>query len=173
MKMRIFRIRNLCIAVPLSLGSLLLWANLEVRGNLNASTAIDRVIIEKAERKLYLIDNGITVKSYSIALGRNPDGPKERQGDMKTPEGIYTVEGRNDKSSYHLALHLSYPNSSDRKKGRTGGDIMIHGLPNGRGWIGKLHRFVDWTKGCIAVTDAEIEEIWRVVPDGVTVEILP
>jgi murein L,D-transpeptidase YafK len=97
---------------------------------------------------------------------------------MKTPEGLYSIDYRNPHSDYHLALHISYPAPDDVKRAAArgvsaGGDIMIHGLPNGRGWIGKLHRQKDWTAGCIALTDKEIEELWRITPDGTPVEIRP
>lgn len=118
------------------------------------------------------------IKSYRVALGRNPVGPKRQQGDGKTPEGIYSISGRNAASAFHRALRVSYPNPSDRARAKRagvtpGGDIMIHGLPNGQGAIGAAHRLTDWTEGCMAVTNAEIEEIWRLVPNGTTVEINP
>jgi murein L,D-transpeptidase YafK len=121
---------------------------------------------------------GKLLKSYRVALGRNPIGPKQQEGDMKTPEGLYTIDYRNPTSDYHLSLHISYPSVEDVARAQArdvnaGFDIMIHGLPNGRGWIGAFHRRQDWTAGCIALTDAEIEELWRVTPDGTTVEIRP
>ena len=138
----------------------------------------DRILIEKKERKLTLLSKGEVIKIYRIALGGNPVGPKEKQGDNKTPEGIYTIDGRNRDSGYHLSLHVSYPNENDRKRAKEsgvspGGDIMIHGNKNGMAWIGGFHSEIDWTKGCIAVTDQEIEEIDRLVPNGTIVEILP
>src|SRR5712692_538938 len=119
---------------------------------------------------------GKVMKSYRVALGSNPVGPKTRQGDGKTPEGAYSISGRNAASAFHRALRVSYPNAADRAAARKrgvshGGDIMIHGLPNGQAYIGKAHVQTDWTEGCIAVTSAEIEEIWRLVPDGAKVEI--
>ncbi len=138
----------------------------------------DRVVIHKAKRELLLQYRGRVLRSYKVALGSNPVGPKTRQGDGKTPEGLYSIVGRNPRSAYHRSLRISYPNEADRARARRlrvdpGGDIMIHGLPNGRGFVGRAHRFVDWTAGCIAVTDEEIEEIWRLVPDGTPVEINP
>ena len=120
--------------------------------------------------------NGNQIKTYRIALGRSPLGAKQEEGDMKTPEGIYKIDGRNPQSSFHLALHISYPSDEDDKRAAAHGvsagfDIMIHGIQNGRGWIGAFHRWNDWTAGCIAVTDEEIEELWRVTPDGTTIEI--
>ncbi len=118
--------------------------------------------------------DGNQIKTYRIALGRNPLGAKQEEGDMKTPEGIYKIDGRNPQSSFHLALHISYPSDEDDKRAAAHGvsagfDIMIHGIQNGRGWIGAFHRWKDWTAGCIAVTDEEIEELWRVTPDGTTI----
>ena len=145
---------------------------------LPTSTTIDRIVVDKSARKLSVLANGKTLKSYRVALGRNPVGAKEEEGDAKTPEGVYSIDGRNPQSSFHLALHISYP--SDADKGRAaehgvnaGFDIMIHGIRNGRGWMGAFHWLSDWTAGCIALTDEEIEELWRVTPDGTMVEIRP
>lgn len=125
-----------------------------------------------------LIHAGQVVKSYKIALGGEPLGPKTRQGDHRTPEGVYVIDRRNAKSQFDRSLHISYPNTTDREHARKlgispGGDIFIHGLPNGYGFIGSAHRARDWTDGCIAVTDQEIEEIWRLVDNGTPVEIRP
>lgn len=138
---------------------------------------VAKVLVLKAQHKLLLLgdDNNI-LRTYSIAIGRGGLQPKERQGDHKTPEGLYTIDRHKKDSRFHRALHVSYPNATDRERARKagvdpGGDIMIHGIQNGLGWIGSLHRAVDWTDGCIAVTDAEIEEIYSAVPDGTLVEI--
>lgn len=138
----------------------------------------DRIVIEKKERRLTLFTEGEVLKTYKIALGGNPEGPKERQGDNKTPEGIYFIDSRNRDSQYHLALHISYPNERDKKRAKElgvspGGDIMIHGIKKGFSWVGELQSDIDWTKGCIAVTDEEIEEIDQLAPDGTVVEIRP
>lgn len=138
----------------------------------------DRIQIRKAARELTLFFGGNVLKTYGVALGTTPDGPKTIEGDGRTPEGRYSISGRNPQSKYHLALRISYPAAADRaraaKLGKSpGGDIMIHGLPNGYSFIGAAHRLRDWTIGCIAVTDEEIEEIWRVVPDGCVVDIEP
>jgi len=138
----------------------------------------DRILIEKKLRRLTLFSKGEPLKAYRIALGGNPVGPKERQGDNKTPEGTYVIDSRNKDSRYHLSLHISYPNERDKKRAKElgvspGGDIMIHGIKNGFAWAGDYHTGLDWTKGCIAVTDEEIEEIVKVVPNGTVVEIRP
>jgi len=140
--------------------------------------SIDRILIEKNARRLMVISQGEVLKSYNIALGGNPVGPKERQGDNKTPEGTYVIDGRNKDSRFHLSLHISYPNERDKNRAKElgvspGGDIMIHGIKNGSPWVGEAHAEVDWTKGCIAVTDEEIEEISRLAPNGTIVEIRP
>ena len=147
-------------------------------GSLPVGTTIDRILVEKSARRLSIFQKANQIKSYRIALGRNPLGAKQEEGDMKTPEGIYKIDGRNPQSSFHLALHISYPSDEDDKRAAARGvppgfDIMIHGIQNGRGWIGAFHRWNDWTAGCIAVTDEEIEELWRVTPDGTTIEIRP
>ena len=138
----------------------------------------DKVLVEKKERRLTLLSKGEVIKTYRVALGASPIGPKERQGDNKTPEGIYVIDSRNTRSRYHLSLRISYPNERDRRRARElgvppGGDIMIHGLKNGFSWIGASHIEDDWTNGCIAVTNQEIEEIYRFVPDGTIIEIRP
>jgi murein L,D-transpeptidase YafK len=138
----------------------------------------DRVLVEKGARRLTLLNKGAILKSYPVALGREPIGAKEEEGDQRTPEGLYRIDFHKRDSDYHLALHVSYPEQRDIERAAArgvsaGSDIMIHGLPNGRGWIGRFHRRSDWTAGCVAVTDFEIEEIYRAVPDGTSIEIRP
>ena len=138
----------------------------------------DKVLIQKQARRLTLLAKGEVIKSYPIALGGNPVGPKEAAGDNKTPEGFYFIDSRNGNSGFHLSLHISYPNEHDKMRARErgvrpGGDIMIHGLKNGFSQIGAVHAEIDWTEGCIAVTNQEMEEIYRLVPNGTLVEITP
>jgi murein L,D-transpeptidase YafK len=138
---------------------------------------VDLVIVKKKDHKLLLMNGDTVVKSYSVALARGGLGPKQREGDHKTPEGSYRVASRNQSSRFHRALHVSYPNEADKERAQKlgvdpGSDIMIHGIQNGLGWIGAAHRLIDWTN-CLAVTDEEIEEIWTVVPDGTPIEIRP
>jgi lipoprotein-anchoring transpeptidase ErfK/SrfK len=140
--------------------------------------SVDRIVIEKKARQLTLIAKGDVIKTYRIALGGDPVGPKERAGDNKTPEGVYVIDARNKGSRYHRSLHISYPNETDKKRARElgvspGGDIMIHGIKKGFSWVGDAHTEVDWTRGCIAVTDEEIEEIDKLAPNGTIVEIKP
>jgi murein L,D-transpeptidase YafK len=140
--------------------------------------AADGIIVNKSKRQMLLVREGKVIRRYKIGLGQSPVGPKQRQGDSKTPEGLYTISGRNPASNYHLALQISYPNDADAERARVagedpGGDIMIHGLPNGEAESEKHARMTDWTAGCIAVMDEEIEEIWRLVPDGTPIQINP
>ena len=144
----------------------------------SAVTKADKVLVIKSKRILLLMKDGEMFRTYKVALGKQPNGPKTRQGDRRTPEGRYVLDSRNPKSKYHLAIHISYPNESDilsaQKRGVSpGGDIMIHGLPPGSGRVGELHSFLDWTDGCIAVTNSEMEEIWQLVADGTPIEIKP
>ena len=137
---------------------------------------IDRILIEKSARRLTVFRDGKAVRSYEIALGFAPDGDKVQQGDGKTPEGTFTINRRNPKSSYHLSLGIDYPQADDRKRAAAagfdpGGEIFIHGQPNGFGKLATIP--TDWTAGCIAVSDKEIEELWRVAGNGTTVEIRP
>jgi len=139
---------------------------------------VDRIVILKSERTLQLMINAKVFRTYKVALGTQPIGAKERQGDHKTPEGLYVIASRNHQSNFHLALRISYPNASDRVRAKKlgvdpGGDIMIHGIGKKYGWLGALHRKTDWTDGCIAVTNSEIEEIWSLVRVGTAVEIRP
>jgi murein L,D-transpeptidase YafK len=138
----------------------------------------DRVVVLKKERTLQLLNQGKVIKTYKVALGGDPVGPKTRQGDHKTPEGVYVLDSRNPHSQFYKSIHISYPNASDRGAARQkgvspGGDVFVHGLPNGYRYVGAAHRLKDWTDGCIAVTDEEMDEIWRTVPDGTPIEIRP
>lgn len=142
-----------------------------------AGTA-DKIIVIKSEHTMMLLRGGYVIHSYRVSLGRGGRGQKMRAGDHKTPEGDYVIDRRNPKSHFHFSLHISYPNATDIQRAREhgfapGGDIMIHGLQNGLGWIGRFHRVADWTDGCIAVTDSEMDQIWRAVPDGAPIEIRP
>lgn len=138
----------------------------------------DSLVLEKSTRQLTLYSAGTAIHTYTVALGRDPVGPKEQVGDERTPEGLYYIDSRNPHSRYHLSLHISYPDEQDRAHAAKlgvdpGGDIMIHGLPRGEESIGSLHVLHNWTDGCVAVTNDEIEELWRMVPDGVPIDIKP
>lgn len=139
----------------------------------------DFVLVLKAERRLILYRQGQPIREYRISLGEGADeGPKHFEGDGRTPEGLYTIDWRNAQSVSYLSLHISYPNEADvayaESQGRpAGGDIMIHGINNGWGFLGALQRSRDWTAGCIAVTNREMRQIWSLVPDGTPIEIRP
>jgi murein L,D-transpeptidase YafK len=144
----------------------------------DAPPKADRILIVKSKREMTLFAQGKAIKTYKVSLGTQPVGAKERQGDHKTPEGNYVIDARVEHSRFHHALHISYPNQSDRERARKfgvnpGGAVEIHGLGDGVGWVGSLQRTVDWTDGCIAVTNSEIDEIWSMVPVGTPVEIRP
>jgi murein L,D-transpeptidase YafK len=143
-----------------------------------APAAADSLVLEKSRRELMVYYHGYLVRTYFVALGRNPVGDKERLGDNRTPEGLFYIQGRNPNSRYHLSLRISYPDAAHRARAakmgvEPGGDIMIHGLPDEQAALGPAHRDFDWTNGCIAVTDQEIEELYRVIRDGTPIQIKP
>jgi len=136
----------------------------------------DSIVIEKKAHRLTLYHMGRALRSYRVALGANPGLDKVMRGDRRTPEGLFSIEARNPNSQFHLSLRISYPSARHRDVAAKlgvdpGGDIMIHGLPNGRRKVGKFHLTKDWTNGCVALTDEEMEEIWSAVPVGTPVEI--
>jgi murein L,D-transpeptidase YafK len=138
----------------------------------------DLIRIEKAARTMTLLRGDAVLKTYKVALGGNPVGDKVQEGDRRTPEGRYRITYKNTQSRYHLSLRISYPDATDIAEAARlgvppGGDIMIHGLPNGFGAAGKNHLLRDWTDGCVAVTNDEIEEIWQIVDLGTEVDIRP
>jgi murein L,D-transpeptidase YafK len=139
---------------------------------------VDRIVIEKSKRTMTLLRQQQEVAVYRVALGRDPIGPKVMQGDNRTPEGLYFVDYKIRKSVYHRALHLTYPNLDDLTRADSlgvspGSDIMIHGLGKKQLWMGDVQYLFDWTNGCIALTNNEIEEIWDIVPLWTPVEIRP
>lgn len=136
-----------------------------------AAQRADRIVVDKAKRRMQLFHNNMVIRTYSILLGDAPSGHKRQQGDERTPEGDYRISGRNQNSRFHLSLRVSYPNEADRKQARArgvdpGGDIMIHG-----GTPAGYRR--DWTDGCIALTNQQIEEVWSLVPTGTPIRINP
>jgi murein L,D-transpeptidase YafK len=157
---------------------LVLLSLMAVENKLPVDARADRVIVMKKERTLTLMSGDKVLKVYKIALGVDPVGPKPMEGDHKTPEGNYILDRRNPKSKYYRSIHISYPSEEDRDRAResgvsAGGDVMVHGLPNGFGWLGATHRVHDWTDGCVAVSDQEMDEIWSAVADGTPIEIKP
>jgi murein L,D-transpeptidase YafK len=165
------------IRVLTSLIGWLLCGSVLAQGT-GAALHADRVLVLKKERTLQLLSEGKVIKTYKIALGGEPVGPKTKQGDHKTPEGVYVLDSRNVRSRFYKSIHISYPNAGDRAAARRqgaspGGDVFVHGLPKGFGYVGAAHRLRDWTDGCVAVTNEEIDEIWSAVADGTPIEIRP
>ena len=146
---------------------------------LPAGTKVDKLVVFKSERKMEAWSGDQLLATYSIALGRNPVGHKQHEGDNRTPEGIYTINARNPNSGYYKNLGVSYPNDADRAHAASlgkpsGGDIKIHGLRNGSaGYMRKFHRLRDWTAGCIAVTNDEVDELYEAVVQNAVIDIRP
>jgi murein L,D-transpeptidase YafK len=168
---------GLAAIILAAIGAGAVWAN-RPHQPLPANARADLIVVEKSKRVLTLYQGDAVLRAYPIALGREPDGAKQREGDNRTPEGRYSIDSRNPRSGFHRALHISYPSPADRARARVagdepGGDVMIHGLKNGLGWLGRTHRAIDWTSGCIAMTNDEVDELWRIVPDGTPIEIRP
>ena len=165
----------------ISLGILICSAavyNLYPEKMLPKDAVIDSIVVHKSQRQLEVFSKGQILKVYKVALGKNPVGAKEYEGDKKTPEGCYHIFDKNPESRFYKNLGISYPNEADiircNASGKpTGGDVKIHGLQNGLGIIGKLHRLRDWTAGCIALTDAEVDELYSHTPIGTPINILP
>ena len=140
--------------------------------------SVDRVVLHKSERELVLMHGGNLVRSYHVSLGLNPSGQKERAGDFRTPEGSYRLSLRNPRWDFFLSIKVSYPNEQDIRRAHaqhwdTGGSIMIHGLPNLLKHEPEYYETHDWTDGCVAVSNADMVEIWMLVPDDVPIDILP
>ena len=138
----------------------------------------DKVVIEKAARKLHLLQRGQIFRTFQIALGMVPLGDKKQEGDFKTPEGSYVLDGRNPNSDFFLSIHVSYPNAEDRREARAsgvdpGGAIMIHGQPNEPTRSETYYRTQDWTNGCIAVSNSDMIDIWLMTGENTPIEIRP
>lgn len=139
---------------------------------------VDSVLVNKSEKKMYLLSQGRKVREYPVIFGENPKGHKQQQGDERTPEGRYVLDYKKSDSSFYKAIHISYPNQKDRARAKKkgvdpGGLIMIHGQKNGLGWLSWLSQNFNWTNGCIAVTNREMDEIWGLVKTGTPIEIQP
>jgi murein L,D-transpeptidase YafK len=140
--------------------------------------SVDKVLVEKARHKLHLISRGETIRSYRISLGKQPKGSKQREGDLRTPEGLYWIDWRRKSENYQLAMHISYPNARDRAQAKAAGVnpgsmIMIHGTPLDDEYPEWFFHTLDWTKGCIAMSNADMREVWALVKDGTLIEIRP
>lgn len=141
-----------------------------------AVSRVDRIVVDKSAHRMTVYRANQPLRTFQVALGSGGLAPKVQQGDNRVPEGRYVIAGRNPASAFHLSLKIGYPTPAQLAAARArgidpGGDIMIHGLPNGQGRVGAAHRRSDWTAGCIAVTNAEIEWLWRAVPDGTPIDI--
>ena len=171
--------RHARTSIVLLLCSLLLIATSEAQQqHIPATSKADRVLVLKHQHLLQLLRGGKVIREYKVALGGAPTGPKTQQGDRKTPEGIYVLDSRNPKSQFYKSLHISYPTPEQRTAARKrgvspGGDVFVHGLPPHYRSVGAAHRLYDWTDGCIAVTDEEMDEVWLAVADGTPIEIRP
>ena len=137
---------------------------------------IDLVKVDKSENKMYLYNGDTIVKEYNVAFGENPKGHKQQEGDEKTPEGIYTLDYIKEDSSFYRAMHISYPNAKDKEHAKKlgvspGGFIMVHGQKNGFGWLAYLTQRFNWTNGCIALTNSEMDEFLSLVKVGTKIQI--
>jgi murein L,D-transpeptidase YafK len=145
---------------------------------INGTEKVDSVEVYKSKRKLTLFSSGKDLKSYNISLGKNPIGAKQFEGDKKTPEGKYILDRKKENSSYYLAMHISYPNEDDKIKAASlnkpaGGDIMLHGIPNKLKFLESYYINTDWTDGCIAVSNDDMDELWKVIDEGTPITIYP
>jgi len=145
---------------------------------LYAAEKADMVRVVKSENRLYLLKENEVIASYRVKFGANPKGHKQQQGDERTPEGSYFLTYKNSNSAFYRSIHVSYPNALDQENARAmgvdpGGDIMIHGQANGWQWAGFLTQLVNWTDGCIALTNANMDEVWSAIDPGTPIEILP
>lgn len=177
MKRALLLIATLGLAIPLYTMGMARLDLVTAPQMLPSSEQADLIKVDKSDRTLSLLRDGKVIATYDISLGANGDeGHKQREGDERTPEGRYEVDWRNDGSFAYLSLHISYPNAADTAAAETagyepGGFIMIHGIANGWGWLGKVHLNWDWTDGCIAVTNKEMREIWSRVSNGTHIDI--
>ena len=169
--------------LKLTLGIMLLTIALVIgyyfitESKIPAGSKIDKILVEKSKREMHVFFNGKKLNTYSISLGFRPNGKKQFEGDGKTPEGRYSIVSKNYNNIAHKSFGISYPNTADRQFAArhhksAGGDIMLHGLMNGLGYWGKFHRFIDWTAGCIALTNNEMDDLFRHVDVGCEVEIV-
>lgn len=170
MLVRVFALIMLCLSIP-ALANTSSFTT-------HHSQVIDKVLVIKSERKLHLQHRGNTVKSYRVSLGKKPLGPKEREGDLKTPEGFYWIDWRKPSENFNLSMHISYPNARDLAKAKklgvpAGSMIMLHGTPIDEEYDEDFFHTLDWTEGCIALKNADMREVWHMVKDGTLIEIRP
>ncbi len=173
----LFIVMGISLAIITSTSVIAAESKSENKQALPTSIVIDQVFVDKSARTLQLLSDDKVIKSYHIALGGNPIGHKQQQGDQRTPVGSYTLDYKNEKSKFYRSIHVSYPNTTDKARAKSrgvsaGGDIMIHGQKNGFGALGLLNQQRDWTEGCIAVTNDEMDEIMAAVKVGTPIEIV-
>lgn len=169
--------RRILLMIIFLIGLLSVWNYWPVKA-IPAGIKIDSLVVVKKDRVMHAYSNGQHILTYSVTLGKEPEGAKQWEGDQRTPEGNYTIVDKNPQSDFYKNLGVSYPNADDKlraskMKRSPGGDIKIHGLKNGFGWVGRLHRLQNWTNGCIALTDAELEELYQHVSIGAALTIRP
>jgi murein L,D-transpeptidase YafK len=169
--------RRVALIVIAVLAATMAWAHWPQQA-LDPTLRADRVVLHKSARELVLLRQGLELKRYAVSLGGNPLGHKQREGDERTPEGQYVLDYRNPKSSFYRSLHISYPNAADKNRAKQagydpGGMVMIHGLRRDLGWLGRLHRITNWTNGCVAVTNLEMDELWGAIQDGTPMDLVP
>ena len=173
----LFIVIGFSLAIMTSTSVIAAESNSENKQALPTSIVIDKVFVDKSARTLQLLSDDKVIKSYHIALDGNPIGHKQQQGDQRTPVGSYTLDYKNEKSKFYRSIHVSYPNATDKARAKSrgvspGGDIMIHGQKNGFGHLAAINQQRDWTDGCIAVTDNEMDEIMAAVEIGTPIEIV-
>ena len=166
--------KGILIAAVLAIAAFFFFRDSSVK--LEPNQTADKVVVIKSAHTMTLFSAGHPIKTYRVALGRGGGDAKEHRGDHETPEGNYLIDAKNAHSRFHLSLHVSYPNADDKARAKglarpTGGDIMIHGTEPKFAWLGGLQHDIDWTDGCIAVTNNEMDEIWKAVPAGTPIEI--
>lgn len=137
---------------------------------------VDLVYVDKSANRMYLYDGETLIREYHVAFGGSPEGHKEQEGDQKTPEGIYTLDYKKEDSSFYRAMHISYPNATDIQNAESkgvppGGFIMVHGQRNGLGWLAPITQNFNWTNGCIALTNSEMDEFMELVQTGTQIQI--
>lgn len=168
--------RHFCASILVAASMAAVWFQTATPSE--ATESASHILVDKSDRRLSLMQGQTILATFPIALGGAPEGHKGEEGDQRTPEGRYRIDWRNDNSAYHLSLHISYPDDADIARAEAegkapGGMIMIHGQRNYLGWLAFLTQRFDWTDGCIAVTNAEMDIIWNSVPDGTPIEITP
>ena len=173
----LFVVIGLALSAIISTSAIAYTKNAKQPPAMASHIIIDKVLVDKAARQLQLLSAGEVIKTYHIALGGNPVGHKRQQGDERTPSGTYTLDYKNEKSKFYRSIHISYPNATDKARAKSlgvnaGGDIMIHGQKNGLGHLAAITQKRDWTEGCIAVTNNEMDEIMAAVKIGTPIEIV-